>query len=84
MELAKEHGVELTQCHWLIIDFLRGYYLEYGIAPDPREIIKKLGKQINPNVQCTKKHLESLFAQGGCKLACQIAGLPDSYCKRSC
>ncbi|MDX2506453.1 MAG: TusE/DsrC/DsvC family sulfur relay protein [Gammaproteobacteria bacterium] len=81
LELAKEHGLELIDCHWLIISFLRDYYSEYGIAPDPREIIKKLGRQINPQTSCNKKHLEGLFGDGGCKLACKIAGLPDCYCR---
>ena len=79
--MAKEHNVELTDCHWLIIDFLRNYQTEYGIAPDPREIIKKLSKQINPATPCTRKHLDSLFGEGGCKLACKIAGLPDCHCR---
>ena len=77
IEMAKGNSIDLTDCHWIIINFLRDYYLEYGISPDPREIIKKLGKQINPDVPCTKKHLEGLFSDGGCKLACKIAGLPD-------
>ncbi|NOQ79432.1 MAG: TusE/DsrC/DsvC family sulfur relay protein [Gammaproteobacteria bacterium] len=81
IEMAKEHNLELTECHWHIINFLRDYYPEYGIAPDPREIIKKLGKKINPDVPCTKKHLESMFSNGGCKLACKIAGLPDCHCR---
>ena len=81
MELAKEHGVELTDCHWLIINFLRDYYLEYDIAPEPGEIIKRLSKQINPTEPCTRKHLEGLFAQGGCELACKIAGLPNCHCR---
>ena len=81
VELAKEHGVELTDCHWLIINFLRDYYLEYDIAPEPGEIIKRLSKQINPTEPCTRKHLEGLFAQGGCELACKIAGLPNCHCR---
>ena len=32
IQMAKEHGVELSDCHWLIINFLRDYYTEYGIA----------------------------------------------------
>lgn len=80
-DMAKEQGVELTECHWLIIDFLRDYQAEYGVAPDPREIIKKLSKQINPTTPCTRKHLDSLFGEGGCKLACKIAGLPDCHCR---
>ena len=78
--LARENGVELTDCHWRIIDFLRDYYTEYGIAPEPRIIIKSLSKEISPNTTCTRRNLESLFAGGGCKLACKIAGLPDCHC----
>ncbi len=79
--IAQEHGLELTDCHWKIIHFLRDYYLEFGVSPDPREIIKKLGKTIDHDEPCTKKRLEGLFANGGCKLACQISGLPDCHCR---
>ena len=81
VELAKENDLDLTDCHWLIINYLRDYYSEYEIAPDPREIIKKLSKKINPTAPCTRTHLEGLFGQGGCKLACKIAGLPNCHCR---
>jgi tRNA 2-thiouridine synthesizing protein E len=79
--LAKEHELELTECHWHVIDFLRDYYSTYELAPDPREIIKKLSKQISPVTPCTRKHLDGLFGKGGCELACRIAGLPDCHCR---
>jgi len=81
IELATEHGLVLTDCHWLIIDFLRDHQAEYGVAPDHRKIIKKLSKQINPTSPCSRKHLEGMFGEGGCKLACKIAGLPNCHCK---
>ncbi len=79
--MAESNGLKLTECHWHVIDFLREYFQEFGIAPDAREVIKKLGKKINPNTPCSRKHLEGLFANGGCKLACKIAGLPDCHCR---
>jgi TusE/DsrC/DsvC family sulfur relay protein len=81
IRLAEENGVELADCHWLVIEFLRNYYSEYELAPDPREIIKQLSKEINPTAPCTRKHLDGLFGKGGCKLACKIAGLPDCHCR---
>ena len=81
IDMAAEHGLELTDCHWLVIDFLRDYQAEYDMAPDPRVIIKKLSKEINPTAPCTRQHLEGLFGEGGCKLACKIAGLPNCHCR---
>ena len=81
VNMAKEHDLDLTECHWLIINFLRDYYSEYDIAPEPGVIIKNLSQQISPSTPCTRKHLEALFAQGGCELDCKIAGLPNCHCK---
>lgn len=81
VNMAKENGLDLTDCHWLIINFLREYYTEYGIPPEPRIIIKNLSHEISPTEPCTRKRLEGLFAGGGCKLACKIAGLPNCHCK---
>ena len=81
MEMAREHEVDLTECHWHIIEFLRKYYQEYGIAPDARDIIKQLSEEISPDTPCTKKHLEGMFGWGGCKLACKIAGLQNCHCR---
>ena len=69
IKLAKENDLDLTGYHWLIINFLRDHQSEYGVAPDHREIIKKLGKQLYPTAPCTREHLEGLFGQGGCELA---------------
>ena len=81
IDLAKENNLELNDIHWVIIHLLREYYPEYGISPDPREIIKMLNKKLSPEVPYTKKHLKSLFSTGGCNLACKLAGLPGCHCR---
>jgi tRNA 2-thiouridine synthesizing protein E len=43
-------------------------------------VIKAVGEKLIQNARCTRKALEALFPQGGCKQACRIAGLPDYYC----
>ena len=81
IEMSKEHNLDLTDCHWTVIIFLRDYYTEYGIAAEPREIIQKIGNKIDSHKPCNRKYLEGLFAPDGCKLACKIAGLPNNYCR---
>ncbi len=67
--IAKTEDVpELTEDHWKVINYLRGYYAEYGIAP----MIRMLCKQTDFKL----KYIYELFPSGPAKGACKIAGLP--------
>ena len=44
VELAKQDGVELTDSHWEVINFLREYYKQYQIAPMIKILVKEIGK----------------------------------------
>lgn len=78
--LAAEDRLVLTDRHWAIINFLRDYYRTHEHPPSPRVIIKAVGDRVSPHAPCTRKALEALFPNGGCKQACRIAGLPEYYC----
>ncbi|NBC12270.1 MAG: TusE/DsrC/DsvC family sulfur relay protein [Gammaproteobacteria bacterium] len=78
--LAAEEGLELTDCHWSVINFLREYYAFHEIPPSPKVVIRAIGHEVSRHTPCTRKNLESLFPDGGCKQACRIAGLPSYYC----
>ncbi|MBK1721632.1 TusE/DsrC/DsvC family sulfur relay protein [Thiocystis violacea] len=78
--MAEDEGLDLSECHWRVLDFLRSYYDTHEMPPSPRVIIKAIGSQLSEHVPCTRKHLESLFPNGGCKQACRLAGLPRYYC----
>ena len=78
--LAAEDGLTLTDCHWSVIEFLREYYAFHEIPPSPRVIIRAIGEKVSQHTPCTRKKLEGLFPNGGCKQAYRIAGLPDYYC----
>ncbi len=69
-ELAlKEEGIaDLTEDHWKLVRYLRGYYLEFKIAP----MIRKLCKDTGFNL----KKVYELFPSGPAKGACKVAGLP--------
>ncbi len=67
--LAKTEEVdELTEDHWKVINYLRNYYRDYGIAPMVRKLCKDTGFDL--------KQIYALFPSGPAKGACKIAGLP--------
>jgi tRNA 2-thiouridine synthesizing protein E len=78
--IAAEEGITLSECHWEVIRFLRDYYRTYETSPSPRVVVGGVGHKLTLNAPCTRKTLDALFPQGGCKQACRIAGLPDYYC----
>ena len=67
--LAKEEGVdELNEDHWKIINYLKGYFAEYGIAPMVRKMTKESGYSL--------KEIYDLFPSGPAKGACKVSCLP--------
>jgi TusE/DsrC/DsvC family sulfur relay protein len=75
LELAKGEGIEMSDNHWEVINFLREYYDEYQIAPAVRVLTKAIGKKLGPD-KGNSKYLYDLFPYGPGKQACKIAGLP--------
>ncbi len=73
--MAKEDGLELTENHWVIIKFLRDYFIKFQIAPMIKILVKELGKAFGPEMGNTK-YLYTLFPAGPAKQACRYAGLP--------
>jgi len=67
--LAVTEGVdELTDEHWKVVRYLRGYYLEFGAAPMIRKLTRSTGFDL--------RRIYELFPSGPAKGACKIAGLP--------
>ena len=67
--LADQEGIsELGEDHWKLIEYLKKYFDEYGIAPMVRKMTKESGY--------TLKEIYDLFPSGPAKGACKIAGLP--------
>ncbi len=68
-DFATTEGVtELTENHWKVINYLRNYYLQFGIAPMIRKLCKETGFKLN--------EIYTLFPSGPAKGACKLAGLP--------
>jgi tRNA 2-thiouridine synthesizing protein E len=69
VEIARESGIpELTDRHWMVVNFMRERYLTTGTAPSIRSLGKESGVPI--------KELYQLFPKGPAKLAAKIGGIP--------
>jgi TusE/DsrC/DsvC family sulfur relay protein len=67
-DLAKlEEAYPMTEDHWKVVNYLRQYYTEFGIAPPVRMLTKQTGLDV--------KTIYKLFPSGPAKGACKIAGL---------
>jgi tRNA 2-thiouridine synthesizing protein E len=68
-------GIEMTEQHWEIVNYLREYYKQYQIAPMIKTLLKEIGNKFGPQKGNTR-YLYELFPEGPAKQACKIAGLP--------
>jgi len=63
-----EHITDLTENHWKVVQYLRDYYLQFGVAPMIRKVCKETGFKLS--------EIYELFPSGPANGACKIAGLP--------
>lgn len=73
--MAGKDGINLTESHWEVINFLRDYYQKYQIAPMIKILVKEIAKSMGPDKGNTK-YLYELYPAGPAKQACRYAGLP--------
>jgi TusE/DsrC/DsvC family sulfur relay protein len=67
--ISTTEGVEaLTEEHWKVVNYLREYFLKFGVAPMIRKLCKETGFKLNK--------IYELFPSGPAKGACKVAGLP--------
>jgi len=65
--LAAREGIELTERHWVVLNYARSEWKAKGEAPSLRGITK--------NTDVSTKEIYQLFPGGPGKLAAMIAGL---------
>ncbi len=66
--IAADEDIELTERHWVVINFARQVYAEKDDGPTLRQITKQ--------TDVTTKEIYRLFPGGPAKKAAMIAGLP--------
>jgi len=76
-KIAEEEGVELTQKHWDLIDFLRDEYINNNQnQPNTRNIVKAMSDKWGEKIG--QKEVYDLFPKDPSKQGGRIAGLPES------
>tara|TARA_R110000744_G_scaffold177381_1_gene296149 strand:- start:10860 stop:11198 length:339 start_codon:yes stop_codon:yes gene_type:complete len=73
--LASSEGIELTESHWEVVNFVREFYLEYNTSPAMRALVKAMQIKFGPE-KANSRYLFRLFKKGPAKQATKIAGLP--------
>lgn len=76
--IAAAEGIELTEAHWEVVNFMRDQYKEHGHTPNFRNMLKGFS-EIHPGAD--SKYLYDLFPLGPAKQAAKVAGLPQPYGK---
>ena len=67
--IAAAEGIDdLTDRHWIVINFMRDQYFEKGTGPTVRVLGKTSGVSV--------KELYQLFPKGPAKVAAKVAGIP--------
>lgn len=74
--LAERQNLSLTAEHWEVINFLRGFYFKYGIAPMVKLLKKHLAETFGSE-KANNSYLYSLFPNGPSRQGSIIAGLPE-------
>ena len=72
--IAAAEGIELTEAHWEVVNYLREEYREHGHTPNFRNMLKGMA-EINPGVD--SKYLYDLFPVGPAKQGPKVAALPQ-------
>lgn len=72
--IARQEGITLTDEHWAVLRFMRGYYEEHAIPADARFAIRFLAEQRGHGARARQRMFE-LFPYGYVKQACRIAGM---------
>jgi TusE/DsrC/DsvC family sulfur relay protein len=73
--LSQQDSLELTDAHWQIVNLIREYYQENGVAPNLRMLQKVLKQEFGDDM-ADKRYLFDLFPYGPAKQAARYAGMP--------
>jgi TusE/DsrC/DsvC family sulfur relay protein len=74
--MAEKENLTLTDQHWELIDFIRQFYFEYGIAPMVHLLRNHL-REAWGEEKSSEAYLYTLFPHGPSRQGCRVGGLPE-------
>ena len=74
-KIAELEGLELTEDHWEVINFVREFYRRFEKSPAIRPLIKYLKEKLGDE-KGNSIYLALLFPAGAAKQSTKLAGLP--------
>lgn len=77
VEIAKIENIHMTKEHWIVVDFIRDFYIKFNTSPTIRMLVKAISIQYGEKFGSSSL-LFRLFPGGPAKQATKIAGLPRS------
>jgi tRNA 2-thiouridine synthesizing protein E len=72
--LSEKEGIELTQDHWRVINYLQEYYLLHGWPQSIHTLSQKIDAAFADHGGA--RYLYQLFPSGPLAQGCRLAGLP--------
>lgn len=74
-ELARRQGIELTDKHWAVLQFMRNFFAEHAVSADARFAFRFLEDTFRDDQRSGRQQLFELFPYGYVGQACRIAGM---------
>lgn len=72
--IAADIGIEMSERHWAVVNFVRDYYRQHQSVPEARRVLKMLSARFGQEAG-SRKALYGLFPYGYGQQACRIAGM---------
>lgn len=73
--IAQIEQIEMTDEHWLVVNFVREFYETYDTSPAIRALVKAMQNKYGEE-KGNSRYLYRLFPKGPAKIPTKLAGLP--------
>lgn len=74
LAIAKQENIAMTDAHWEIVHFVRGYFEQHQTVPENRTLLRTLRERHGKD-RATRRYVQDLFPYGYGQQACKIAGM---------